>query len=197
MIKALILDLNGIFIKTPHFSDRFENKFSVPKEEFYPVMTGILKTVRQEKIEDSFVLWEPHLKNWNINLTKEEFFSFWFEEEKLDTELLEFVNQKRKQGLKIFILSNNFRERTTFYRETYPSIFTSVDAAYFSWETGNIKPDKQAFESVLKEQSLEPDEVLFFDDSEKNVAGAKELGIRAEIWPGLQKVEEIIEANQD
>ena len=53
------------------------------------------------------------------------------------------------------------------------------DFAYSSHLIGHMKPDAAAFEHVLREQNLAPQEVCFFDDSQSNVAAARRLGMQA------------------
>lgn len=42
-----------------------------------------------------------------------------------------------------------------------------------------MKPEKEAFLEVLKTTQAHPDETLFIDDSEVNIAAARALGMHA------------------
>jgi len=94
--------------------------------------------------------------------------------------------------MKIFILSNNFKERTTYYREHFSQIFKAVDKAYFSWENGLVKPDERAFMNILQENKLPAPQVVYFDDSEKNIAVAKKIGIQAYKYENLTETKRIV-----
>jgi putative hydrolase of the HAD superfamily len=137
----------------------------------------IFKIARKPGVNDSFKLWQPYLKKLGLDIPKEEFFDFWFSGEKLVPDLIEYARKLKKQGLKVFILSNNFKERTNYYRKNFPEIFANIDKAYFSWETGFVKPDPKAYLNILKEHHLEPKECIYIDDSEENIKAAKSLGI--------------------
>jgi putative hydrolase of the HAD superfamily len=50
---------------------------------------------------------------------------------------------------------------------------------YFSSDIGMRKPDGEAFEYVCKQNQLNPENVLFVDDSPQHVEGAKSVGIDA------------------
>ena len=109
MIKAIIFDLNGVFVRSPYLSDRFEKKFGVSGKEFLPALKEIMTKARKPNAGNSFNYWKPYLKKWGINLTEEQFFDFWFSAEKEEPEMVEFVKKlKEDRGVKIFILSNNF-----------------------------------------------------------------------------------------
>ncbi len=45
-----------------------------------------------------------------------------------------------------------------------------------------MKPDPEYFRSVLKEIQLPANKVLFLDDHEVNVASARQVGLRAEVF---------------
>ena len=195
MIKAIIFDLNGIFIQSPRLSDRVQEKFGIPIEEFLPVLKEIMAKVRKPNAGDAFNYWEPYLKKWNIKLTKEQFFNFWFSAEKEVPELVKLAKQIKAKGIKLFILSNNFVERATYYKQNlrFLGIFNQV---YYSWQTGYIKPDPKAFENLLTEQKLRPEECLYFDDSEENIKASNGLHIKAFRFEGVNGLKEILRDNQ-
>ncbi len=49
---------------------------------------------------------------------------------------------------------------------------------HLSWEVGARKPDPAYYRRVLSRLGVEPGELLFVDDRERNLAAARELGIR-------------------
>jgi putative hydrolase of the HAD superfamily len=55
----------------------------------------------------------------------------------------------------------------------------SFDYVFLSYETGRSKPHRAAFEQVLSEVPARAGEIVFLDDSPRNVAAAAELGIAA------------------
>lgn len=192
--KAVILDLNGIFLQSDYLSKRMEERYGISGEEFYSALKEVMEEARKPGVEDSFKLWRPHLEKLGLPLSKEEFFHFWFSGEKLVPEVLEYTKELRKKGIKVFILSNNFKERTEYYRKNFPEIFENVDGAYFSWETGLVKPDPQAYQNILRQNGLKPEDCLYFDDSSKNIEVARGLGIDAHEYQDLDKVKGHIEA---
>jgi HAD superfamily hydrolase (TIGR01509 family) len=192
MLKAIIFDLNGVFLKSEFLTDRIQETYGIPVKESLEVLKPSMKVVRQPNAPSIFPMWQPLFENHGISITEEEFFSFWFGGERLVNELIDYVKQLRQNGTKVFILSNNFRERTTYYRKYFPEIFKNVDAAYFSWETGFVKPSVEAFKNVLSTNDLNAEDVVFFDDSEENVEVAKSLGIVAHVFKGIGETKEIV-----
>lgn len=89
-----------------------------------------------------------------------------------------------KHKYRLYLLSNtnsiHLQAFTKIYYEQIGegSLEGYFDKAYYSHETGYRKPDKEAYEIVLKENHLSPAETLFIDDSIKNIEGAQELGLQ-------------------
>ena len=174
-IKAIIFDMNGVFIKdSGPLSKRIENDFSVDADEIHSLIKAVLKQVRVPGA-NSRSMWQSILEK--LNMTYEEFFRYWFIGESLNSELLQFAKELKKKGIIIIILSNNFPERTNNYRQLYPELFANVDEQYFSWETDNTKPNKEAFTQIIDRHSFLPEEYLLVDDKDENLVAASNLGI--------------------
>lgn len=195
MVKAVIFDLNGVFIHSPKLSDRFEKDFGVPTSEFLPKLSQIMDEVRKPGARSAFSYWEPVFKEWNVHLAETDFLKYWFEAETPSDEMILLANELKIKGIKVITLSNNFKERAEYY-EHYPWMHDVVDKTYFSWQTGLIKPDVEAWKRVLADFSLQPSEVLYFDDQDKNLKAAESLGIRSCIFTSPKEARLIIESQR-
>jgi putative hydrolase of the HAD superfamily len=191
MLKATIFDLNGIFLQSPKLSDRFEKDFGVPIATFLPKLSEIMDSVRQSNAGPAWQYWEPVLKEWNVALSEQEFWDYWFKSEVQSAAMIRFAKELRAMGIKVFILSNNFKERAEYYGH-YPWIHDTVDKVYFSWQTGFVKPDPKAWELVLKENGLAPEECIYFDDQEKNLKAAESIGIRSSMFTDEAELEKTV-----
>ncbi len=60
-------------------------------------------------------------------------------------------------------------------------IETYFDKLYCSYEMGCCKPDEAFFRKILASEGLRPEEVVFVDDSRKNIAAAEAVGIKG-VW---------------
>jgi beta-phosphoglucomutase-like phosphatase (HAD superfamily) len=178
MISAYFLDLNGIFLKSEYITDRMQQRWGVHSTVVWPILNQILEIVRKPNAPSIYSLFKPHLDEWGIDLDETTFLNWWFTGEILQEKVIKFCIEKRLKGIKIFIVSNSFKERVEYYEKDIPAMLNNVDKAYFSYEVGYVKPDPEYFKLVLKENNLKAEEVIYIDDSEKNLESAKTLGIR-------------------
>ena len=162
-------------------------------EIFMPALKEIMDAVRRPDAGNAFSYWKPYLKKWNVNLSEKDFFDFWFSAEKENPEMAELAKELKKQGIKIFILSNNFAERTKYYNEHFLFLKQLSEKIYYSWQTGFVKPDINTFQNLLTENNLSPEECVYFDDSEKNITIADSIGIKGFIFKDAETTQEIIE----
>ncbi|MBO7490046.1 MAG: HAD family phosphatase [Bacteroidales bacterium] len=90
---------------------------------------------------------------------------------------------KLRKNYKVFLFSNtnqiNYDCFTVKLKQKYGfDIFQECfDAAYFSQFMHCRKPATEGFERIIEEQHLVPSETLFIDDIEKNLDGARAVGI--------------------
>lgn len=192
LTKAIIFDLNGVFVQSPRLSDRFHDELGVPVEEFLSALKEVMAKVRMPEAGSAYTHWKPYLNKWGVSLSEEEFFDFWFNVEREVPEMIELTRGLKKRGIKLFILSNNLAERTEYYNKNFPFLQELFDKVYYSWQTGFIKPSKEAYELVLSENKLKPEECIYFDDSESNVKVAGSLGIRSFLFKNAETVREMV-----
>ncbi len=188
-IKAVIFDLNGVLLVSRPLSERLAEKTGKTSDEIYGVMKPILKEVRNPERRGHEV-WEPLQKA--TSMERDELLEYFFSGESIDRVMLDFANILKSRGLKIFILSNNFKERTLYYREHFPELFEMAEKCYFSWETGFVKPDPMAYRNLLEENNLKGEECVYIDDSEENLEVAKEFEIRGIKYESREQVMEEI-----
>ena len=92
--------------------------------------------------------------------------------------LIEWLKVLRKQGRETAILSNMPREIAAHLRRT--AVWLGLlDNLVLSGEHGMVKPDAAIYVLCLKGLKARPGEVLFIDDREDNVEGAREAGMHA------------------
>lgn len=94
----------------------------------------------------------------------------------------ELVKELRSRGVRLFLLSNI---STYFANHSHEiPILKYFDKCIFSAEAGFCKPSREIFEHLCKECDVSPKSAVFIDDSEKNVRGAENFGIKSYLFDG-------------
>ena len=90
----------------------------------------------------------------------------------------ELVRSLRARSVPLFLLTNMptdvFAARLVRY-----DVLHVFDGAVVSGQEGVIKPSPEIFRRLLDRFDLDPAETLFIDDSERNVDGARSVGLHA------------------
>jgi HAD superfamily hydrolase (TIGR01509 family) len=95
---------------------------------------------------------------------------------KLRLGTVKVVLSLRKRGYKVFLFSNTSLPHVRFLeRVGWDRLF---DGFLASCEMRALKPSPEAYAAVLERIKAAPSEVVFIDDKEANVRGAKDFGIR-------------------
>lgn len=94
-------------------------------------------------------------------------------------------NQKNDHGEKkhkLFILSNLGDVEFDILETKYPDIFALFDGIVISGKVHMMKPNKNIFEYLLTTYQLNPQECLYLDDLEQNVATALTCNMKSFIF---------------
>ncbi len=110
----------------------------------------------------------------------------WWAGDRIDRELINFI-EGLKRSLKTGILSNAWADsRKALEQEIGDlNIFNTI---VYSAEVGLMKPDPAIFEKVIELMQIEPENAIFVDDTEINVAAAKALGINGFLFESTEQI---------
>jgi len=124
---------------------------------------------------DIAVFYEPR------DFTKDAFRQFMFSQSKPYPEMIELIKRlKKRYGLKIIAVSNEARELNTYRIEAF-GLASFIDFFVSSTYVHIRKPDKNIFKLALDMAHVQPDEVLYIDDTEVFITIAESMGIKG-IW---------------
>jgi putative hydrolase of the HAD superfamily len=104
--------------------------------------------------------------------------AFW---SNFDQRVLAWTKQLKSAGLQTSMLSNlplTLGERL----RAIPGFLDHFDQITFSYEVGVIKPHPAIYKHAVNGLGIRPGEGLFLDDRTDNVEGARETGLKAEVF---------------
>lgn len=186
MIKALILDADGVLLQNPKkFSQRYSEKFAVPIEQMLTFFDNQFQDCILGKKDLKLEL-QKVLPLWGWEKSVDELMDFWLlGESNLNQSLLDFLPKVKAKGVKIFLGTNNEKYRAQYIVHNL-DLKRHLDSVYASWEVGYKKPSQEYFQHIINDLKLIPGEILFVDDDPKNVEGAKQAGMNAELYSDLK-----------
>ena len=183
MIKAICFDMDGVYFTKGSFlkfkaiigknSTEEKTDFVLYKSE------QILNFKKGLITENDF--WEYVRQELNIKLTDEEISKALSDSYTIDQDVAEVVRKIKSLGYKTCICSNNFETRIRELNKKF-NFLKDFDTHIFSYKVGATKPDRKIFEELVKQSGVNPDEIIFSDDSPEKLQGARDLGINVFVY---------------
>ncbi len=88
------------------------------------------------------------------------------------------ILQRLRENYRLALLSNTNAMHIEFLR-AQTDLLDHFDQLFLSYEMHLVKPDPAIFKQVAKQLRVEPEKILFFDDSKTNVEAALNSGFKA------------------
>jgi putative hydrolase of the HAD superfamily len=104
----------------------------------------------------------------------------------VNPETEKLIGDLKQAGLKTAVLSNMVRDFADRVKGTLP-VFGIPDVIVFSCDVDAVKPEEKIYRILLSRLGCGAEELVFFDDVEANVEGARKLGITALSWKGPEE----------
>lgn len=167
MIKAVILDFGGVLFKDKpreHWNG-ITQKLNIDLELWNRAGLG-------EVNEES--LFEEIGKNHEVSA--DEIKKWLFSRREPNKDILDLLNEL-KPGIKKAVINNGLRTLFRGYLAKY-ELSIEFDVMVNSAEEGVKKPDPEIYLRTCERLGVEPKDCLFVDDDEKNIKGAKKVGMK-------------------
>ena len=104
----------------------------------------------------------------------------------------DYIKDLRKRGYKLFLLTNITEDSYNYINELI-NINEKFDGGIYSYQEHLIKPDYDIYNLLINRFNLNKDETIFFDDKEKNVKAANEVGIKSYVFTSINDIESNLE----
>jgi len=148
------------FVLNGSFAEKYRTGLIEP-EEFWQKTKNYLKVNDIEKIKKIF-----------------------FESYNLIEETVNFLRFLREKSIKIAFLSNGPKDRTE-YLDNKNGFISMFDFGLFSFEAHSWKPHIEIYEKFLEKFNLNPQELIYTDDKEKNLHPAEQLGMKTILFQNI------------
>lgn len=162
----------------------FCRRAGLTREEFKPV----LRHLHSLGYESGKISTRDFLAELNrvsgADLAEDEFHVLWnatFHENEEMARLLQGLGESRP----IFLLSNTNESHYGYLQATY-NVARHFSELILSYEVGCSKPEHDIYREVFRRSGHQPEECLFIDDLVPNIEAARELGMNAIRFTGVE-----------
>ena len=194
-IKAVLLDLGNVVLGVD--GGRVLNYWSSASSTSPEVLRSLWSIDEQyerlEKGEIDFKAYSSYLSiKFEISLPYQQWITGW---NKLWTQPIKpTINllPKIASNYELYALTNTNRIHADFFKNEYSSELSHFKHLFISNEIGLRKPEPECFNFVCDYIGLDPQQILFLDDTATNVRAARDTGILAKHVEKPQNGEEIL-----
>lgn len=186
MIKTIIFDLSEVYLRGLFGTHELLSKRLGIKIESPDLLTPLTIRLFEGKItEDEFWRTLRNKNKWDIRVKelKKIVRSNFREIEGMR----EIIEKLKKKGYKLGLLSVHTREWVEHCEKQfdYHKLFHSI---LYSFEIEVCKPEKRAYELMLKKIKSKAENCLFIDDNPENLIAAEKLGIKIILFESAQQL---------
>jgi epoxide hydrolase-like predicted phosphatase len=184
MIKAICFDLDGVLFTEQSFRNFMKD---LPKEvndpekvEYVLYKSPEMQDFKSGRInEEQF--WKFAKKELEITADIDQIRSVFQNSYVMRQEVVDYIKKVRGAGYKTCVCSNNFPTRINALQGKL-RFLDYFDTVILSYEVGFKKPAKEIFQALIDKSGFKPEEIVFADDNESRLTGAKESGINTFVY---------------
>lgn len=185
--KNILFDLGGVILDInvqATLKQFYELGFPAELMQFPHSMTTDLYFKYETGKLDSVAFRNEIRKKSGVEMSDQRFDEAWnamlVRIPKERTDLLKLLSNRYD----LYMLSNTSELHVKVFEKMYldaagVSMHEVFKKIYYSHEIGWLKPDHEAWEHVIRDAGIKPEETLFLDDNIHNIKASQELGFHA------------------
>ena len=182
MIKNIVLDFGNV-IGTFRVRKIIEG-MTPNKEEQQFLIDEVLNSpewLRYSYLDSGYLTYEEIINlindrnNYKYSDLVSELINNYYKGITISPEMVELVKELKSKGYNLYVLSNTSKPVVDAFKNH--EIFTYFDGFVLSYKIKMVKPYEGIYKYLLDTYNLKPEECLFIDDLEANMATANKLGI--------------------
>lgn len=189
MIKVIIFDLEKVLI--PIWQEVFDSpEVSVKKSlvaKFFDDHLNLRKELQYGRLSEN-EFWNRFIQFTNANITVDQLKTGVRKVLKPFAEVIDVI-RSLKQNYKLVLLSNFTKEWAEYLVDEY-RFHEIFDYMFWSFQNGIKKPSSEAYLQVAEKFKVHPEECLLIDDKDRNVEGARAVGMKTILYTHPQNLRE-------
>lgn len=189
MIDTIIYDMGNVLIEWN--PEKFLHLIETDEERIAKLRTAIFTSGYWPR-QDTGELDADKAYNMSLTLLDDSYqeslrqiYYHWYEYADVFTKMQDYAQELKKQGYKLFVLSNTAASYYDLAEKGYLPIDEILDGKVLSYEVEMVKPDVAIYQYLLDKYGLEAQNCVFLDDIKGNIEAAQSLGMQ-----GIQVISE-------
>jgi HAD superfamily hydrolase (TIGR01509 family) len=187
MIRAITFDLDGVYFING--KTNFVKNLAILGVSEKDVSEVFFKSDKMNCEYKSGMIsdkeyWSWALEEWGLNISVEAIIELLIDGYETNEQVVDVVKNVRRRGYKTLVCTNNFPARINGLEQKF-GFLDKFDATAISYEIGETKPSVEIFEELINRSGVEASEIVFADDDESKLSGARALGIQTFIYTGF------------
>jgi len=183
-IQAIVCDVDGVLIKVVDDIGNFlwhkniEADLGFSQDQLQGFFVKYWKCISTGTI-DTLEAIGLYLESINSRVSSQQFIQYWHQNDSnVDELMIDAMRILKSKGYRLFLGTNQEKYRANHLWDTlgFSDCFEDIFASCY---IGYEKPAYDYFVAVHRKMGIQPHEILFIDDSNKNVESAKSCG-----WQG-------------
>lgn len=191
MIKNIVFDFGGVLVQYD-FKAYFTNILgSKEKGEWF--MQNILNDDNNDLLDKGDRPFDEYIAEWKQRWPDYAVALDAFDKNNADIftneipGMVALMTGLKEKGYRLLGLSN-WHTKVWGIMKKFPRIFGLLDGYLISHQVHLLKPHREIFEAFCKKFEVKSDECVFIDDKQKNIDGAKAVGMQAILFKGAKQL---------
>lgn len=180
MVTHIVSDMGGVLLRI-EWRERVAGLLNRPieMEELHRLWVTAASTLDFECGRTSFDQFaQAFIEEFELSVTPEYLKSEFLEVVQAPLPNCESVIAALKSHFHVSLLSNTNEAHYDKLTAKY-HFFDPFDDLFLSFKMGCMKPGEQIFRQVIEALGTTPDQIAFFDDGQRNVEAARQVGMHA------------------
>jgi len=193
MIKVIIFDLGSVCfdIDWKKINEDMNKKYGIStliRSSYGPKINEIYNKSQKGEAKMLDVFTEIcRDKNLNPKEVTEYYKELYKKYKKVNKEIKDIIDKLKNKFKVVCYTDTNDIHFQAHMEQNHLKYF---DSAFASFDIGKIKREKGAFDKIISDLKVKPEEIIFIDDHPKNIDNAKSIGIKTIKFENFDQMKE-------
>ncbi len=191
LIRAVLFDMGGVLVELGSLDELLGLSVDAGREFWESWLTSDAVRKYERGLTDTATFADHLVEEFQLTLSADEFIERFRQFPRgLFPGAVELV-AGLPNGLITGILSNT--NELHWENQTSAEVIKNLcQRSYLSYELHMVKPDLDVFEHIVADLDLPADQILFIDDNQINVDGARQAGLHAQVAQGVAEASNVL-----